>query len=439
MRVRARRSFSALIALVAAAIVPTATSADSLWDHNGSLVRLVSQGSKRQFVYERPRPLLAAAGVQKGTLLFDGWREGQTYYGTARVFSKDCARPGEFSVRGGVVSETYVVLDGLRGALVDCILQKGDKRERLAFTYIQQLPDPTAAPSPPAAPPRAAAQQSVVSPVAPPPAAAPSPPAVQPAAVPPPAAAQQPVVSPVAPPPNVANQGRRVALVIGNAEYRHSSKLKNPPADAELVGSALRSAGFASVIVKTDLTREAMIEALRDFAAVADAADWAMVYFSGHGIEMGGANYMLPVDARLKADRDVDLETVNAAQVLSAIEGAQRLRLFVLDACRDNPFTSQMRRVSGTRSVGRGLARIEPDAGTLVVYAAKHGEFAQDGEGANSPFVEAMVKRIRQEPPIEIRRLFDLVRDDVVAATGRKQQPFSYGSISGSEDFFFSR
>ena len=150
-------------------------------------------------------------------------------------------------------------------------------------------------------------------------------------------------------------------------------------------------------------------------------------------------NYIIPVDAQLKVDRDVDLETVDVGKVLSSVEGARRLRLVILDACRDNPFASQMRRTMATRSVGRGLARMEPEAGTLIVYAAKHGEVALDGTGMNSPFVEALTRRIQERPTQEIRRLFDLVRDDVMESTRLKQQPFSYGSLSGREDFYFWR
>ncbi len=201
----------------------------------------------------------------------------------------------------------------------------------------------------------------------------------------------------------------------------------------------IRNVGFRSVVTKMDLTRDQTIQALREFANVADSADWAVVYYSGHGIEYGGVNYMIPVDAQLKVDRDIDLETVDVGKVLSAIEGAKRLRLVILDACRDNPFTSQMRRTMASRSIGRGLARIEPEAGTLVVYAAKHGETALDGEGRNSPFAEALVRRIQERPSQEIRRLFDLVRDDVMETTRGKQQPFSYGSLSGREDFYFVR
>jgi hypothetical protein len=238
-----------------------------------------------------------------------------------------------------------------------------------------------------------------------------------------------------------ANQGegRRVALIIGNTNYRFASALQNPSNDADLLANTLRNAGFQTVMVKTDLDREGMIRTLREFSNIADSADWAVVYYSGHGIEFGGVNFMVPVDAQLKVDRDIDLETVDVGKVMSAIDGARRLRLVILDACRDNPFASQMKRTIATRSLGRGLAQLEPTVGTLTVFAAKHGETALDGSGRNSPFVEALVKRINQKPSIEIRRLFDFVRDDVLSNTNRRQQPFSYGSLSASEDFYFVR
>ena len=237
-----------------------------------------------------------------------------------------------------------------------------------------------------------------------------------------------------------ASSGKRVALVIGNTRYKYAPMLENPKNDAALLGSTLRETGFQSVTVKYDLTREQMIQALKDFAPIADSADWAVIYFSGHGVEFGGSNYMIPIDASLKADRDIELETINVGQVLNAIEGANRLRLVILDMCRSNPFVNSMRRTMASRSLGKGLASIEPEKGTLVAYAAKHGAEASDGTGTNnSPFLEALVKRIKQTPPQEVRRLFDLVRDDVLVATQKKQQPYSYGSLSGSEDFFFTR
>jgi tetratricopeptide (TPR) repeat protein len=239
-------------------------------------------------------------------------------------------------------------------------------------------------------------------------------------------------------PKPVALNERRIALVIGNSAYRNVPPLANPVRDATSIADALRRAGFQTVTLQTDLPKEKLVDALHNFAQLADSADWALVYYAGHGIEMGGANYLIPVDAKLSTDRDVGFETVPLDQVLSAVEGAKRLKLVLLDACRDNPFASQMRRTIATasRSIGRGLASIEPESGTLVVYAAKHGETALDGDGGNSPFATAFMKNI-QTPGLEVRRMFDFVRDDVLDMTNRRQQPFSYGSVSGRQEFFF--
>jgi tetratricopeptide (TPR) repeat protein len=238
-------------------------------------------------------------------------------------------------------------------------------------------------------------------------------------------------------PAKLSGPDRRVALVIGNSAYSAVSALPNPRRDADALAAALRRAGFASVTVSHDLGRDQLVQALRAFEEEAETADWAMIYFAGHGIEINGVNYLVPVDAKLKADRDVVDEAVPLDRVLSSIENAKKLRLVVLDACRDNPFVAQMRRSTASRSIGRGLARIEPEGGTLVAYAAKHGQIALDGTGQNSPFVSALVKRLAT-PNLEINKLFRLVRDDVLAATNRRQEPFIYGSLPG-EDFFFVR
>jgi uncharacterized caspase-like protein len=162
------------------------------------------------------------------------------------------------------------------------------------------------------------------------------------------------------------------------------------------------------------------------------------VYYAGHGMEVGGINYLIPTDTKIAVDRDIGFEAVPLEQVLNAAERARKLRLVILDACRDNPFANQMKRTLtvASRSVSRGLAAVEPEAGTLVVYAAKDGETALDGDGINSPFASAFVKNL-PTPGLEVRRLFDFVRDDVMEATSRKQKPFSYGSISGRQDFYF--
>ena len=243
------------------------------------------------------------------------------------------------------------------------------------------------------------------------------------------------IVTPTAP---VLNNDRRIALVIGNSAYENVAALPNPGRDASLVAEVLKRAGFETVTLLTNLRKDALVSALRDFAARAETADWAVVYYAGHGMEVGGINYLIPTDAKIAADRDIGFEAVPLAQVLNAAERAKKLRLVILDACRDNPFANQMKRTLtvASRSVSRGLAAVEPEAGTLVVYAAKDGETALDGDGINSPFASALVKNL-PTPGLEVRRLFDFVRDDVMESTGRKQKPFSYGSISGRQDFYF--
>jgi len=236
----------------------------------------------------------------------------------------------------------------------------------------------------------------------------------------------------------VLTTDRRVALVIGNSVYENAPALTNPVRDATLVADVLKRTGFDSVTLLTNLRKDVLVAALRNFAARAQAADWAVVYYAGHGMEVSGINYLVPTDARIAADRDIGFEAVPLEQVLNAAERARKLRLVILDACRDNPFAHQMKRTLtvASRSVSGGLAIVEPDAGTLVVYAAKDGETALDGDGTNSPFASALVKNL-PTPGLEVRRLFDFVRDDVLEATGRRQKPFSYGSISGRQDFYF--
>jgi tetratricopeptide (TPR) repeat protein len=243
-------------------------------------------------------------------------------------------------------------------------------------------------------------------------------------------------VGPVVAAPKAGVSEKRVALVVGNSKYRSVPALPNPDGDAASVADALRAVGFQDVRLASDVTRDGLVDALKSFANAADSADWAVIYYAGHGMEMAGVNYLVPVDAKLATDRDVPLEAIALDEVMGATEGARKLHLVILDACRDNPFANRIKRTVASRSIGRGLAEVEPDAGTLVVFAAKHGQVALDGDGGHSPFVTSLIMRI-ETPQIEIRKLFDLVRDDVMAATDRRQQPFSYGSVPGSEDFYF--
>ena len=233
-----------------------------------------------------------------------------------------------------------------------------------------------------------------------------------------------------------AGGARRVALIIGNGAYKNVPALDNPPRDAALVAAALRDVGFQTVSLSKDLTRDKFFETLQAFAREAEKADWAVVYYAGHGLEIGGVNYLVPVDARLAVDKDAESQMVALEQVIAAVGGARKLRLVMLDACRDNPFEKNMQRTIALKLVDKGFSNIEPGAGFMVVYAAKHGETALDGDGVNSPFATALAREIRA-PKIEMRKLFDIVRDDVWTASKHQQQPFTYGSPPGREDFYF--
>lgn len=166
-------------------------------------------------------------------------------------------------------------------------------------------------------------------------------------------------------------------------------------------------------------------------------ADWAVIYYAGHGIQVDGKNFIIPVDATLRRASHIEDEAVSLNRVLSKVEDAKKLRMVILDACRNNPFASRMFRSAGsrTRSLGKGLAPIEPDRGTLVAYSARDGQVAFDGEGQNSPYTKALLKHM-DESGLEINLLFRKVRDTVLRNTGRQQEPYVYGSLPGIELFF---
>lgn len=225
----------------------------------------------------------------------------------------------------------------------------------------------------------------------------------------------------------------RVALVIGNSAYEHVSALPNPSNDADGIAQALERIGFSVTKIK-DLDYSKMRLALRDFSDAAFGADVALVFYAGHGIEVDRQNYLIPVDARLEKDIDVELEAISLDLINRTISGARGLRLILLDACRDNPFAKSMARTLATRSIGRGLARVEPGVGTLVSYAAKEGTVASDGQGNNSPYTAALIEHLA-EPGLEIQFMFRKVRDSVINATNGDQEPFTYGSLPGTQIF----
>jgi Caspase domain len=229
----------------------------------------------------------------------------------------------------------------------------------------------------------------------------------------------------------IALADKRVALVIGNSAYKKVPQLSNPVNDAQAVGEVFRAAGFDVIDIRHDLDAQGLRRAIRDFSLVVRDADVAVVFYAGHGIELDGNNYLVPIDAKLALDVDVEDETVSLDRVLKIIEPAKRLRLVILDACRGNPFAASMKRTVATRSIGRGLAKVEPmTSDTLIAFAAKAGSLAEDGRGPHSPFTSALLKHL-PVPGLDVRFAFGRVRDEVWKSTGYQQEPSIYGSLGG--------
>jgi uncharacterized caspase-like protein len=227
--------------------------------------------------------------------------------------------------------------------------------------------------------------------------------------------------------------GKRVALVIGNSSYQNVPPLTNPVNDATAIAEMFRKAAFDEVVARLDLKYMEMRRALRDFTDKARGADIAVIYFAGHGLEVDGVNYTVPVDATLERDADADDEAVSLNRILLAAEPATKLRLVILDACRDNPFTKKMKRTISSRSLGRGLIGVEANKpNTFIAFAAKEGSTASDGDGKNSPFSTALLKHLTT-PGLDIRKAFGFVRDDVMSATGDQQEPYTTNSLGGND------
>lgn len=225
----------------------------------------------------------------------------------------------------------------------------------------------------------------------------------------------------------------RVALVIGNGAYQHAAALPNPNNDASDIAEALRGIGF-SVDTVLDAGQTDMRMSLRDFQRKATGAEVAIIYFAGHGLEIDNKNYLLPVDAELQRDVDVSFDAIPLETLLIAVDGARKLSLVILDACRENPFAAQIQRSSSTRSIGRGLAVVEPTKNTLLAYAARAGTVAFDGDGRNSPYAAALISSLEM-PGLEIGLLFRTIRDKVIERTNGHQEPFLYGSLSADPIF----
>ena len=233
-----------------------------------------------------------------------------------------------------------------------------------------------------------------------------------------------------------AQTQKRVALVIGNSAYKNVPALPNPTKDAKAMADKFRESGFTVIKASYDLGYLDFKRAIRDFEDAAADADILVVYYAGHGIEVDGINYVIPVDARLASTRDAQDEAVTLDRLLEASEGAKQLSLVILDACRDNPFVRMKpkRTAALMRSVkvNAGMGGVEPvTSNTLIYYAARKNSGAEDGAGEHSPFTTALLKHLFT-PGQDIRFAFGKVRDEVMKETDNKQEPYVTGSFGST-------
>jgi len=230
---------------------------------------------------------------------------------------------------------------------------------------------------------------------------------------------------------------KRVALVVGNSAYVHAGALANPVNDANEVAAALKDAGFG-VILGLDLDKRAFDAKVREFSRVLAAADVGIFYYAGHGLQVAGRNHLVPVDAQLQSERDLDFESVSLDFILKQMELERegKTNIVFLDACRDNPLARNLARSMGTRSasIGQGLAQVQTGVGTFIAYSTQPGNVALDGQGANSPFTAALAKAIKQ-PGRNLTAVMIDVRRQVLAATNGRQVPWDHSALTG--DFYF--
>ncbi|MCK1389094.1 caspase family protein [Bradyrhizobium sp. 21] len=239
-------------------------------------------------------------------------------------------------------------------------------------------------------------------------------------------------VAPVAPAPT-ALQGpeQRVALVIGNSNYQNAPQLANPDNDAQSMAQFLNSAGF-EVVAATDLTQNDMLRVVQDFSAKVSARGpntVAMVYYAGHGVQLAGENYLVPVDAKVSSQTELVNNSVRLVDVMSTLETIpSRMRIVILDACRNNPFPN-------VNDAGRGLAIVDAPNGSIVGYSTAPGAEAQDGTGGHSPYTQAFLN-VAREPNVPIEQLFKRVRLQVNQTTSGAQIPWESSSLTSDFTFF---
>ncbi|PPC87508.1 MAG: hypothetical protein CTY31_05685 [Hyphomicrobium sp.] len=235
-----------------------------------------------------------------------------------------------------------------------------------------------------------------------------------------------------------AQADKRTALVIGNSKYTHAGPLANPANDANDMAEALTGLGF-NVILGIDLDKQGFDAKVREFSRALVDADTAVFFYAGHGLQVSGRNHLVPVDAMIANERDLDFDTVSLDFILKQMELNRegKTNIVFLDACRDNPLARNLARTMGTRSssIGQGLAEVKTGVGTFVAYSTQPGNVALDGTGRNSPFTAALAKGIK-DPGRNLTAVMIGVRKQVLADTGGKQVPWDHSALVG--DFYFN-
>jgi len=228
-----------------------------------------------------------------------------------------------------------------------------------------------------------------------------------------------------------AAAAERVALVVGNGAYEHTVPLANPANDAAAMAESLSRLGF-QVIAVEDASLSELSAGVREFAKQARGAELALLFYAGHGLQVDGINYLIPVDAVLESEDDLVFAAIDLNDVLGIMTRSAQASLVFLDACRDNPMADALARSTGTRSsdIGRGLAQVQGAVGALIAYATEPGNVALDGQGTHSPFTAALLQHI-ETPGLELRQVLTRVRDDVVDATAGQQVPWDHSSLRG--------
>ncbi|OKO75284.1 caspase family protein [Bradyrhizobium sp. AS23.2] len=253
-----------------------------------------------------------------------------------------------------------------------------------------------------------------------------------------PASAGQPTGTAPAPSPAPATPGKHMALVIGNGAYAHVKALPNPPNDARAVAKSLRDIGF-TVSEGVDLNRIAMRKVTRDFLREAARAQVAVVYYAGHGVQVDGRNYLIPVDVELKAGSSMTEAMIDMDTIMAGLDDQVRTNILIFDACRNNPMAQQVASDGSNRGIEGAPGLAAPaslgagatlGAGTLIAFATAPGQVALDGEGANSPFSAALSRHL-VTPGLEVQQMLTRVRAEVVSSTKNKQVPWSNSSLLG--------